>query len=190
MSNHNVDIHEQMESEHTSSGHASPAHLSHPEEVDMLAMRSGNFLDRADTIVYAVVGVCFLLGALCALVYTFWDFGISLMVIPSHPLTEGPGLAAEAIIQFISGLLLVLIIVEVLGTVTHYLKSHETSLRPFLFIGIVSAIRSVLSVGARLSVSAAGDFNHSMIELGVSAAVVVALGITLKILGNLTDAHL
>ena len=188
MSDHNIEMHERTGLEHSSL--APLTNTTSHEEVDHLAMKSGNFLDRADTIVYAVVGVCFLFGALCALVYTFWDFGISLMVIPSHPLTEGPGLAAEAIIQFISGLLLVLIIVEVLGTVTHYLKSHETSLRPFLFIGIVSAIRSVLSVGARLSVSAAGDFNHSMIELGVSAAVVVALGITLKILGNLTDAHI
>jgi hypothetical protein len=81
---------------------------------------------------------------------------------------------------------------EVLGTITHYLKSEATSLRPFLFIGIISATRSILSVGAKLSVagsSTIGDpeFFHSMIELGVSAAVVLALGITLKLLGKDID---
>lgn len=93
-----------------------------------------------------------------------------------------------------SGLLLVLIIMEMLGTVMHYLQVHTTSLRPFLFIGIVSATRSILSIGARLSVEglnfSSTDFTHAMIELGVSAAVIVALGITLKLLGRLVEVGL
>jgi uncharacterized membrane protein (DUF373 family) len=80
---------------------------------------------------------------------------------------------------------------EVLGTITHYLKSQATSLRPFLFIGIISATRSILSVGAKLSVGGSSmdpsEFQHAMIELGVSAAVVLALGITLKLLGREID---
>ncbi len=88
-------------------------------------------------------------------------------------------------------MLLVLIIMEVLGTVTHYLKSQATSLRPFLFIGIISATRSILSVGARLSVTYSNigseEFLHDMVELGISAAVVLALGITLKLLGRAID---
>jgi uncharacterized membrane protein (DUF373 family) len=81
---------------------------------------------------------------------------------------------------------------EVLGTITHYLKSQATSLRPFLFIGIISATRSILSVGAKLSIvgsrnQPSDDFLHAMIELGVSAAVVLALGITLKLLGRDID---
>jgi len=102
-----------------------------------------------------------------------------------------PTRGAQAIIEFISGLLLVLIIVEMLGTVIHYLQTHATSLRPFLFIGVVSATRSILSIGARLSVEGlniqATDFLHAMIELGVNAAVILALGITLKLLGKLVE---
>jgi uncharacterized membrane protein (DUF373 family) len=159
---------------------------------DPVAHAAGSILDKTDTFIYAAVGFCFLLGALIALVYTFWDFGISVFVmLPSLALTQQPGQLATAIINFVSGLLLVLIITEVLGTVIHYLKAHETSLRPFLFIGIVSATRSILSVGARLSVESVGakpdDFTHAMIELGVSAAVVLALGITLKLLGKLVE---
>ncbi len=78
---------------------------------------------------------------------------------------------------------------EVLGTVLHYLKEHATSLRPFLFIGIVSATRGILSIGARLSVENVqqAEFIRSMIELGINAAVILALGITLKLLGKLVE---
>jgi uncharacterized membrane protein (DUF373 family) len=153
---------------------------------DPVAHAAGSILDKTDTFIYAAVGFCFLLGAVIALVYSFWDFGAAVFVKDLAPQR-----LATAIIDFVSGLLLVLIITEVLGTVIHYLKAHETSLRPFLFIGIVSATRSILSVGARLSVERAGikpdDFIHAMIELGVSAAVVLALGVTLKLLGKLVE---
>ncbi len=121
---------------------------SHHRSEDRSALFSGRILDRADSKVYAIVGVCFLLAAILA-------------------------------------------IMEMLGTVIHYLQVHTTSLRPFLFIGMVSATRSILSIGARLSVEGLNfseiDFTHAMIELGVSAAVIVALGITLKLLGRLVE---
>jgi uncharacterized membrane protein (DUF373 family) len=164
-------------------------HASH-EHNDRIAAFSSTLLDRVDSLVYAIVGVCFFIGALCALGYSFWDFGDALL-FPASPLQPGtPPEVAAAIIKLVSDLLLVLIIMEVLGTVIHYLKSHATSLRPFLFIGIVSATRGVLSIGARLSIEgqvSAADFPHAMIELGVNAAVILALGITLKLLGKLVE---
>ena len=150
--------------------------------------RSAALLERADTLIYTIVGICFLVGALITLGYAFWAFGTQITDALSK---NDVSLVAPAIIQFVSDLLLVLIIMEVLGTITHYLKSQATSLRPFLFIGIISATRSILSVGARLSVAgsseASVEFLHAMIELGVSAAVVLALGITLKLLGKAID---
>ncbi len=122
----------------------------HEEPEDRLATFSGNILDKADSVIYAIVGISFLIGALFALGYSFWDFG-SNVIFAIH--TQSPSRLADAVIGFVSGLLLVLIVMEVLGTVIHYLKSHATSLRPFLFIGIVSATRSILSIGARLSIS-------------------------------------
>jgi uncharacterized membrane protein (DUF373 family) len=95
----------------------------------------------------------------------------------------------QAIIQFISDVLLVIIIMEVLGTVTHYLRERATSLRPFLYIGIISATRGILSIGARLSVEGTGVtnqvFTNGMVELGVSGFVILALSISLKLLGKL-----
>ncbi len=138
-------------------------------------MIASRFLDRADRIIYAIVGVCFLLTAILALIYTFWAFGVSIIELQTFPMAQQLGQGAQAIIEFVSGLLLVLIIMEMLGTVIHYLQVHETSLRPFLFISIISFNLS------------ATDFTHAMIELGVSAAVILALGITLKLLGRLVE---
>jgi uncharacterized membrane protein (DUF373 family) len=165
---------------------------------DPIAAFSSKLLDRSDTFVYAIVGICFFLSGLFALGYSFWHFGDALLTIPvavanaaaSHEPITPPEAVANAIVQLISDLLLVLIIMEVLGTVIHYLKSHITSLHPFLFIGIISATRGILSIGARLSVEGTNvptpQFTRSMIELGVNAAVILALGITLKLLGKQT----
>lgn len=164
------------------------AAINHTNKEEHLP-RSAALLERADTLIYTIVGICFLLGALITLVYAFWGFGTQI----AAALNNSAGVdTAQAIIQFVSDLLLVLIIMEVLGTITHYLKSQATSLRPFLFIGIISATRSILSVGAKLSITgnsvhAAEEFPRAMIELGVSAAVVLALGITLKLLGKEID---
>lgn len=166
-------------------------HKGFHEAEDRLAHISGHFLDRSDTIIYAVVGICFLVAALLALVYTFWQFSVAVFIDVPHSFSDAQTTAvAKAIIDMISGLLLVLIIVEILGTVIHYLKAHTTSLRPFLFIGIISATRSILSIGAKLSVgtiSSGHDFTDAMIELGVSAAIIVALGMTIRLLGKLTE---
>jgi uncharacterized membrane protein (DUF373 family) len=120
------------------------------------ALSSIHFLDRAGSVIYALTGICFVITALLALVYTFWAFGVSIRGLHTFSMDQLPTRGAQAIIEFISGLLLVLIIVEMLGTVIHYLQK-------------------------------ATDFLHAMIELGVNAAVILALGITLKLLGRLVE---
>ncbi len=159
----------------------------HLAEEDRLAVFTGRLLDHGDTLIYATVGVCFFLGGLVALGYSFWNFAYQLLKAPSI----NPTIMVGAIVQLISDLLLVVIIMEVLGTVIHYLKSHVTSLRPFLFIGIISATRGILLIGAKLTVFGSTDrttnFTNDMIELGVSAGVILALGITIKLLGKSVD---
>lgn len=166
-------------------------HKSNQQLRERFTLASLRFLDRADSVIYAITGVCFFFAALLALVYAFWAFGVSIIGLHTFPMDQQPGRGAQALIEFISGLLLVLIIVEMLGTVIHFLQTRATSLRPFLFIGIVSATRSILSIGARLSVeglkASASDFLHAMIELGVNGAVILALGITLKLLGRMAE---
>jgi uncharacterized membrane protein (DUF373 family) len=154
---------------------------------DYIAAISRGKLRAADSFLYAVVGVSFLVAALVALAYSYWDFSSWILKV------QEPKKAAEAIIRFVSDLLLVIIIVEVMGTVIHYLEEHKTSLRPFLNIGIVSATRGILSISAKLSVETMqGDaFVNAMIELVVNVSVILVLGITLKLLSNTfeTDAR-
>jgi len=160
--------------------------VNHYTERDQLAFFTGRLLDRGDTLIYAIVGVCFFLGGLVALGYSFWNFAYLLLASPIRP-----PIMVGAIVSLISDLLLVVIIMEVLGTVIHYLKSHVTSLRPFLFIGIISATRGILLIGAKLTVGTNTDrganFTNDMIELAVSAGVILALGITIKLLGTSVD---
>jgi uncharacterized membrane protein (DUF373 family) len=183
--------------------HEAPTHHQppvHPRSHDTIAYFSGTLLERGDSIIYAIVGVCFFLGALFALGYSFWEFTSTIFnmqetihtaVALHNPPPTPQEIVAGAIIKLVSDLLLVLIIMEVLSTVIHYLKSHATSLRPFLFIGIISATRGVLSIGARLSVQNVNteEFYHAMIELAVNALAILALGITLRLLGKIADDH-
>ena len=85
------------------------------------------------------------------------------------------------LIAFINDLLLVLIVLEVLGTVRSYLETGVTSLEPFLYIGIISATRRILAIGAQTTLGElqGESFNHLMIDLGVNGGVVLALAVAL-----------
>ena len=164
-------------------------HIQQHPPHNPIAHYAARFLENSDSLIYAIVGICFFLAGLFALGYSFYDFGDAMTHLPGGQAATSA--VAQAIIKLVSDLLLVLIIMEVLGTVIHYLKSHATSLRPFLFIGIISATRGILSIGARLSVETVtpDEFYRSMIELGVNALAILALGITLKLLGKLVEDH-
>lgn len=158
------------------------------------------FLESSDSFVYALVGASFLIGALFSLCYSIIKF-VSTLMASAGPnwydiFNKSTGTTTgTALINFVSDLLLTLIIMEVLGTVVHYLRTRATSLKPFLFIGIISATRGVLAVGARLSVAdfqqlASGsgtEFRYSMIELGVNAGVIIALGLALRLIGRFLE---
>jgi uncharacterized membrane protein (DUF373 family) len=85
------------------------------------------------------------------------------------------------VINGINDLLVVVILMELLRTVIAHLETNDFQIRSFLIVGIISAVRHILSVGARLTLAAetsAEDFRRSQIELGVSAAVVLGLAVS------------
>ena len=138
-----------------------------PRRLDALAMR---LLQRADELVYVVVGLLFLVAAVAM-------GGYSIETFVRHWNDDFP----LALITFINDLLLVLIILEVLGTVRRYLETGTTSLEPFLYIGIISATRRILAIGAQTTLGQVNgeSFQHLMIDLGVNGGVVLALAIAL-----------
>ncbi len=123
-----------------------------------------------------------------SLVYSVAAFAWQVTQPSNHSLgaiVEG-GAGPQAIINLVSDLLLTMIIMEVASTVTHYLRDKATSVKPFLFIGIISGTRGILAVGARLSVAnvTGPDFLHAMVELAVNAGVIIALSIAMRLIGN------
>jgi uncharacterized membrane protein (DUF373 family) len=92
---------------------------------------------------------------------------------------------ATRVTATINGVLFVIIVMELLRTVIAHFQHAGFQLQPFLIIGIISAVRHILTVGARLTLSGEGTpaaFNHAQIELGVEAGVVLALAIGLLLI--------
>jgi uncharacterized membrane protein (DUF373 family) len=133
-------------------------------------------LEGADAIVYTLVALVFLLAA-------FGMLGFSVISFPDNLGQQGFPLA---IITLVNDLLLVMIITEVLRTVLSYLAEKGTSLRPFLFIAAISATRRILAIGARMSLQQdqlqQDQFQQAMVDLGVNAAVILAIAIALYLL--------
>ena len=168
-------------------------------EVKGIRLAILRLLNGLDLVVYALVGIAFVAAAVLAFAFSIGQvifnllhsFGISVQLNASTYAN-----IAQAVLNFVSDLLLVLIIMELLGTIRSYVEKGDTSVEPFLIIGIISATRGILSVGARLYITgdrlSADDFRNAMIELAVNALVIIALGITMRILDGLVaqpDGH-
>ena len=133
-------------------------------------------LEWADGALYAAVALLFLAAAVALSIYAVVTF-------IQHLGNDFP----IDVIGFINDLLLVLIILEVVGTVRSYMETGTTSLRPFLYIGIISATRRILAIGAQSTFgerASEAAFRHQMIDLGVNGAVVLALAAALYLFGR------
>ena len=88
------------------------------------------------------------------------------------------GLTIVSILNVVNDILLVVIILEIFSTVLIYLTERRISLTPFIIIGLISSIRRILIVSALMSANEKltdNEFNHGIIELVVSAGIVLVL---------------
>jgi uncharacterized membrane protein (DUF373 family) len=150
--------------------------------IRLLILRILNVLDL---VVYALVGLAFVAAAVLAFVFSISHLLFHLqLALPFN-------FDARVVLDFVSDLLLVLIIMELLGTIRSYVEKGDTSVEPFLIIGIISATRGILSIGARLYIGGATltpeEFRSAMIELAVNAFVIIVLGVTMRILDGLLE---
>ncbi len=154
-----------------------PQHRSTQSEVVRRTVTPWFF--AADTVMYALIGVAFLIGAAGMLGYAAVSF-------VGH-VQKGDNFA-EAIVGLINDLLLVMVIMEVLRTILSYIEEREVSLRPFLFIGAISATRRILAIGAEMSIHAndftADEFNRRLADLGANAGVIFAIGLVIYLLAR------
>jgi len=84
----------------------------------------------------------------------------------------------KAILSLLNDLLLVVILLELFRTIVNFLKTGEISLEPFLHVGIIAAVRKILTVGAEMVLADTVDplrFSQYLWDVGVHGAVVLAL---------------
>jgi uncharacterized membrane protein (DUF373 family) len=132
-------------------------------------------IDRVEDLVHYVVALLLLAIALIVLYRT----GVHLVANRHH--------FAVQVTSGINDILFVVIVMELLRTVVAHLQTDDFQLRSFLIVGIVSAVRHILGVGARLTLvngTSHTEFVRAQIELGVSAAVVLALAISFLLVGR------
>ena len=91
----------------------------------------------------------------------------------------------QTLISAVDGVLVVIILVDIMRTVLTHLEGWAFPFRPFLVIGIIAAVRDILAVSTRLTLSSGGStvgeipVTQSLIELATSAGVVLILAVAL-----------
>ncbi|HEY4429317.1 MAG TPA: phosphate-starvation-inducible PsiE family protein [Solirubrobacteraceae bacterium] len=104
-----------------------------------------------------------------------------------HDLATSDQPLVTATTTAVNAVLFTIIILEVMRTVLAHLEDAGLQLQPFLIIGTISAVRSILAVGARLSLQgtqhepARSVIDTALRELGVNAAVVLGLAVALTL---------
>jgi uncharacterized membrane protein (DUF373 family) len=124
---------------------------------------------------YIAAGLSFLVLGMVVFIYGWLEFVLKM--------TEGP---ARATLVLMNDLLLVVILLELFRTVINFLKSRTISLEPFLHVGIIAAVRRLLTIGAEMTLR--GDisetrFNQYLQDALVSIGIILALVIALYIYG-------
>ena len=136
-------------------------HQPHPEVKPPISL-----MERLETWGYISVGLSFLILGMAVFAHGWIQFILNM------------GNLAKAVLVLLNDLLLVVILLELFRTIVNFLKTRAISLEPFLHVGIIAAVRKVLTVGAEMVLSGEPDparFNQYLLDVGVHGVVVVAL---------------
>ena len=84
----------------------------------------------------------------------------------------------NGMIQGVNDVLFIVIILEILRTVISRFTDGVYQLDKFLIIGVIAAVRHILTVGASLTLESSKSdtaFNRAVFEMGLNSLIVVAL---------------
>jgi uncharacterized membrane protein (DUF373 family) len=124
------------------------------------------FIDKLEDIVHGFLGIVLFIISVLAVGYTLQRL---IETRPFFPL---------GMIQGINDILFIIIILEIMRTVIVRFTDGIFQLDSFLIIGVIAAVRHILTVGASLTMEKEKTteyFNRSLIEMGVNTGIVLAL---------------
>jgi uncharacterized membrane protein (DUF373 family) len=120
-----------------------------------------------------VVALALIAGGTMLLGVVVYDF--------VRDLGEGPFIAA--VLELLSGLLLVFIFTELITTIRVVIARRRVVVEPFLIVGIVAAVRRLIVISAEAeNLLGTAEFRDVMLEIGVLAVTVLLLGATVLLL--------
>jgi len=124
------------------------------------------FIDKLEDILHGFLGIILFVIAVLAAGYSLWR------LIETRPFFP------TGMIQGINDTLFVVIILEIMRTVIVRFTDGIFQLDNFLIIGVIAAVRHILTVGASLTLDqekSREHFNRALIEMGVNTGIVLAL---------------
>ena len=112
------------------------------------------------------------------LAVTLFIIGIFAFFYSVKRLFETAPFFPNGMIQGVNDILFIVIILEILRTVISRFTDGVYQLDKFLIIGVIAAVRHILTVGASLTLESSKSdtaFERSIYEMGLNALIVVAL---------------
>jgi uncharacterized membrane protein (DUF373 family) len=112
------------------------------------------------------------------LALSLFVIGIGAFFFSIKRLIETAPFFPNGMIQGVNDILFIVIILEILRTVISRFTDGVYQLDKFLIIGVIAAVRHILTVGASLTLTAEKSdeaFRRALYELGLNALVVIAL---------------
>lgn len=125
-----------------------------------------SIVDFAEDSLHAFLGIVVFAIALISIYFGFRRY---IDTQPSYP---------NAVIQSVNDLLFVIIVLEILRTVIGRFSDGSYQLENFLIIGVIASVRSILTVGATLTLGSEisdDKFDRLIKELIVSAIITLIL---------------
>lgn len=143
--------------------------------LSFIADRLTGILDRAETVIYALVAAFLVIGALVLVVSSAWHF----VEIATS------GSIEHAALRALEDLLLVIMLVEIVHTVGISMRRKQLICEPFLVVGVIAAVRRMLIITAEMATPTAEEadvFKLAMLELGLLTLTIVALAVGIYLL--------
>src|SRR6202167_1639788 len=155
---------------------------------EKIRLHFGDYLSKAEVVIYSILAVLLFITALATIANAtkmLWK-GLAHWTIASETLLV------------LDQLLVVLMLVEVLHTVSISIRSHILVTEPFLVVGLIASIRRILVItleastltkdGGSWSAEGMSIFHASMIELGLLGVLILILVFSITLLRRYAPA--